>query len=162
MLFFVLRKTMFNFWFYFFNAFFLDIMYLFLERGEGREKEGEKHQCVITSCTPLTGDLACNPGMCPDWEFNQQPFGSQPALNPLNHTSQGCSMFRYTKVQNPPPNVSWALWELTLGKHHPNSKNQHQGLISPGNSERFQRIVQEKHIRLQTQQRLPHYFTFPT
>ena len=26
---------------------------------------------------PPTGDLACNPGMCPDWESNQQPFGSQ-------------------------------------------------------------------------------------
>ena len=26
---------------------------------------------------PPTGDLACNPGMCPDWELNQQPFGSQ-------------------------------------------------------------------------------------
>ena len=26
---------------------------------------------------PPTGDLACNPGMCPDWESNQQSFGSQ-------------------------------------------------------------------------------------
>ena len=24
-----------------------------------------------------TGDLAHNPGMCPDWELNQQPFGLQ-------------------------------------------------------------------------------------
>ena len=23
------------------------------------------------------GDLAHNPGMCPDWESNRQPFGSQ-------------------------------------------------------------------------------------
>ena len=39
--------------------------YLFLERGEEKERErGEKHQCVVTSCTPPTGDLACNPGMC--------------------------------------------------------------------------------------------------
>ena len=36
-----------------------------------------------------TGDLACNPGICPDWESNQQPFGSQPALNPLNYASRG-------------------------------------------------------------------------
>ena len=27
--------------------------------------------------TPPTGDLAHNPGMCPNWESNQQPFGSQ-------------------------------------------------------------------------------------
>ena len=26
---------------------------------------------------PPTGDLACNPGMCPYWELNQQPFGLQ-------------------------------------------------------------------------------------
>ena len=23
------------------------------------------------------GDLACNLGMCPDWELNQRPFGLQ-------------------------------------------------------------------------------------
>ena len=38
---------------------------------------------------PSTGDLAQNPGMCPDWESNWRPFGSQPALNPLSYTSQG-------------------------------------------------------------------------
>ena len=27
-----------------------------------------------------TGDLACSPGMCPDWESNQQPFGSQAGI----------------------------------------------------------------------------------
>ena len=38
---------------------------------------------------PPTGDLAHNPGMCPDWESNHRPFGSQPVLNPLSYTSQG-------------------------------------------------------------------------
>ena len=46
-----------------------DFIYLFLERGEG-EREGEKHQCVVASHAPTTGDLAHNPGMCPDWELN--------------------------------------------------------------------------------------------
>ena len=36
-----------------------------------------------------TGDLAHNPGMCPDWELNWQPFGSQPALSPPNYINQG-------------------------------------------------------------------------
>ena len=27
-----------------------------------------KPQCVVASCTLPTGDLAYNPGMCPDWE----------------------------------------------------------------------------------------------
>ena len=48
-----------------------------MERGREGEREEEKHQCVVASHTPPTGDLACKPGMCPDWESNQQPFGLQ-------------------------------------------------------------------------------------
>ena len=33
--------------------------------------------CVVAPHVPLSGDLADNPGMCPDWESNWQPFGSQ-------------------------------------------------------------------------------------
>ena len=40
------------------------------------EREGEK-PCVVVSHIPHTGDLAHNPDMCPDWESNQWPFGSQ-------------------------------------------------------------------------------------
>ena len=54
-----------------------DFVYLFLERGREGERERKKHQCVVASQVPPTGDLAYNPGMCPDWEQNQQPFGSQ-------------------------------------------------------------------------------------
>ena len=56
---------------------FLFYIFIFRERGKKGEIEGEKHQCVVASHTPPTGDLACNPGMCPDWESNQQPFGLQ-------------------------------------------------------------------------------------
>ena len=62
---------------------FKDFVYLFLEGGEGREKETERNIDVweihelVASCMPLAGDLARNPGMYPDWELNQQPFGSQ-------------------------------------------------------------------------------------
>ena len=42
------------------------------------EEEGEeKYQCVVASRASPTGDLAHNPGMCPDWESNQRPFGLQ-------------------------------------------------------------------------------------
>ena len=52
--------------------------YLFLEGGEGREKERERNINVwLPLAHPLLGDLFCNPGMCPDWESNQRPFGSQ-------------------------------------------------------------------------------------
>ena len=40
-------------------------------------REGEKHQYVVASHTPPTGDLAHNPDMCPDWESNSLSFGSQ-------------------------------------------------------------------------------------
>ena len=65
--------------------------YLFIFRQKGRvgEREGEKHQCVVISRVPPAGDLAHNPGMCPDWESNQLPFGFQAGINPLSHTSHG-------------------------------------------------------------------------
>ena len=34
-------------------------------------------QQLVASCVTPTGYLACNTGMCPHWELNQQPFGSQ-------------------------------------------------------------------------------------
>ena len=43
---------------------------------EGK-REGEKCKCVVASHVAPTGDLACNPDMCPDWESNQRPFDSQ-------------------------------------------------------------------------------------
>ena len=52
-------------------------LFIFRERGKEGERNGEKHQCVVASHTSSTGDLACNPGMCPDWGLNQQPFTSQ-------------------------------------------------------------------------------------
>ena len=69
------------------EVFFL-IVFIFVERGREGEREGEKHQCVVASHVAAARDLACNPGMCPDWESNLQPFGLQAALNPLSYTSQ--------------------------------------------------------------------------
>ena len=56
----------------FFKILFKDFIYLFLERGEGKEKERERNINVwFASCTPPIGDLAHNPGMCPDCKKNQ-------------------------------------------------------------------------------------------
>ena len=50
---------------------FKDFIYLFLGRGEGREKEGERNINVwLPLVCPAPGNLAHNPGMCPDWELN--------------------------------------------------------------------------------------------
>ncbi|KAF6084386.1 hypothetical protein HJG60_008648 [Phyllostomus discolor] len=53
--------------------FFVKILfiYLFIEKGREGQREGEKYRCMVASWVPPTGDLACNPGMCPDWESNQ-------------------------------------------------------------------------------------------
>ena len=32
---------------------------------------------MVAPHSPRTGDLAHNPGICPDWELNWRPFGSQ-------------------------------------------------------------------------------------
>ena len=64
-------------------------MYLFLERGREGERKGEKHQCVVASHMPSTGDLACNPGTCPDWELNQQPFDSQAGAQSIEPQQPG-------------------------------------------------------------------------
>ena len=63
-------------------SFLKDFIYLFLERGEGRNRRRE------TSMLPLalapTGDPACNPGMCPDWESSWRLFGSQVGTQPTD------------------------------------------------------------------------------
>ena len=66
------------------NLLFIDkYIYLFSERGEGREKEKERNIDVqeihlsVAFHTPPAGVLALNPGMCPDWELNLWPFTSQ-------------------------------------------------------------------------------------
>ena len=52
------------------------ILFIFRDRGREGERR-EKHQCVVAFCTLPSGDLACNPGMCPDWESNQRAFHLQ-------------------------------------------------------------------------------------
>ena len=59
--------------------------------GQEREREGEKHQCVVASHVPPTGDLACNPGMCPGWELNWWPFVSQTCIQSTKPRQPGQS-----------------------------------------------------------------------
>ena len=68
--------------YFIFKNFLKDFIYLFLGRGEEREKERGRNidvwdKQLVVSCMPLTGDLAHNADLCPDWESNQQPFGLQ-------------------------------------------------------------------------------------
>ena len=53
-----------------------------------RKKRG-KHQCVVASCAPPTGDLACNPACALTGNQTHDPSVPSLAINPLSHTSQG-------------------------------------------------------------------------
>ena len=72
-----------------------DFIYLLLERGEVREREGEKHQCVVASHMLSTGDLPHNPGVFPDWESNWRPFGLQPGTQSTELHQPGPMLERY-------------------------------------------------------------------
>ena len=52
-------------------------IFIFKEKGKEGERDREKYQCVVASHVPHTGDQVRNPGMCPNWESTQRPFGSR-------------------------------------------------------------------------------------
>ena len=61
-----------------FKDYFFYLHISFLEKGEERERSinmWEKHPLALSDMPP-TRYLAHNPGMCPNLELNQQPFGS--------------------------------------------------------------------------------------
>ena len=74
---------------------FKDFIYLFSERERGKEGErkGEKQQCVTASHASPTGDLASNPGMCPEQELNQQPFDLQAGTQSTEPHQPGLKVF---------------------------------------------------------------------
>ena len=74
--------------------FFLKISFIFRQRGREGEREGGKHQCVVASPIPPTGDLALKSKHVPytgNWTSDLSVH--KLALNPLSHTSQGSIYF---------------------------------------------------------------------
>ena len=49
---------------------------------------------------PPTGDLAHNPGMCPDWELNQWPFDPQASTQSTEPHQPGQIDLIYVKLKN--------------------------------------------------------------
>ena len=73
---------------------FKDFIYLFLERGEGREKERERDinvwmflKCPLLETWPTIQACALSGNQTSD------PLVHRPALNPPSHTSQGNILF---------------------------------------------------------------------
>ena len=77
---------------------FLKRFYLFLGMRREEEREEEEHQCVVASCTPPTGDLAHNPGMCPDWESNGPPFVSKAGAQSTEPHQPGLLQYEFSHV----------------------------------------------------------------
>ena len=65
------------------------VIYLFLEKGKGKEKEGEKHRCVVVSHTPLLGTWPATQAFALIGNRTGDPLVRRPVLNPLSHTRQG-------------------------------------------------------------------------
>ena len=63
------------------------LLYLFIEKR--REKEGEKHQCVVASCAPLlvTWPVTQTCALTGNWASDR--LVRRPVPNPLSHTSHG-------------------------------------------------------------------------
>ena len=49
---------------------------------------------MVASHAPPTEDLARNPGMCPDWKSNRQPFGLQVGTQSTEPHHQGLKYIR--------------------------------------------------------------------
>ena len=88
----------------------LYLFFLFLDREEGRERG--KHQCVVASHVPHTGELACNPGMCPDWELIQQPFGSQASAQSTEPHQLGLKINKYIFLNCTYTLILWYNWKV--------------------------------------------------
>ena len=96
-------------------VFFKDFTYLFLERGDERERNinvQDKHRSIASRIPPAR-DLVRNPGMCPDQELNQRPLGLQArAQSTEPHFDQG------------PSHLLTATVGQTLRKNHPAEPSQ--------------------------------------
>ena len=69
---------------------FKDSIYLFLERGEGREKEREKNTNVWLPLEhPLLGTWPATQALALTGNQTSDPLVCRRALSPVSHTSQG-------------------------------------------------------------------------
>ena len=53
---------------------------------------------MVASLTPPPGDPAHNPGMCPDWESNSQPFGSQASAQSTEPHQPGLIFYYFSRI----------------------------------------------------------------
>ena len=86
--------------------------FIFRQRGRKGEREGEKHQSVVSSCTPPHWDLAQIPGMCWYWESNQWPCGSQAGTQSTEPHQPGLRICLVHAYAFSIPGVAFFSWDL--------------------------------------------------
>ena len=80
------------------QQFLKDFIYLFSERGEGREKERERNINVwLPLACPPQENLAYGQGMCLNWESNQWPFDLQASIQSTEPQQLGLSVQQFLK-----------------------------------------------------------------
>ena len=74
--------------------------YLYLERGEGKEKKRERNISVwLPLAHPLLGTWPATQACALTGNRTVDPLVSRPALNPLSHTSQDWTLFGKSNYQ---------------------------------------------------------------
>ena len=105
--------TIFTLFISFFKIFYL---FIFLERGEEREKKMEKNTSVrekyqlIASSLPSTRDLAHSTGMCLDW--NQTSNFQFAGLHPTHWATPVRAIYTFLikKLKKKKSKIPWLVW----------------------------------------------------
>ena len=71
------------------------ILFIYLERREGREKEREKNMDWLLLTHPQLGTWPATQAYALTGNQTSDPLVCRPALNPLHHTSQGWNFFLF-------------------------------------------------------------------
>ena len=74
----------------------------------------EKYIDQLPLARPQPGDLARNPGMCPDWESNRQPFGLQTGTQSTKPHQPGSGWLEVLTLSPILPTPHTHLWELPV------------------------------------------------
>ena len=99
--------------FCFLCLFFKDFIYLFLERGEGREKDREGNISVWLPLTcPLLGTWPTAQACALTGNRTGDPVVHRLALNPLSHTSQGSVLNTIHQLEDPHSSERWLIQGL--------------------------------------------------
>ena len=72
-----------------------DFIYLFLDRGEGREKERERNNVWLPLMRPLLGTWPSTQACALTGNQTRDPLVHRLVLSPLSHTSQGSFVLSY-------------------------------------------------------------------